>query len=110
MEFVDDVLYGITGNFLNLGKDGRLLQIDTKTGKAKLIVQTTPANRWAGIAVGTAVPADNEELLANSNPKSEIPNNNPEPRLTQKEKEKEMQLLTIDTKANCYVIDPDRNG
>jgi len=96
MEFIDNVLYGVTGNFFNLGKDGQLLRINTKTAKGTVITQTTPASRWAGMTVGTAVPASQEKDTSKNNSDSKI---------LIKEEER-MQLLTIDTKANCYVIDP----
>ena len=96
MEFVDNILYGITGNFFNLGKDGQLLRIDTKTGKGTVVAQTIPASRWAGMTVGAALPASNVGKPTNNNSDSE----------TLIKEEKQMQLLTIDTKANCYVIDP----
>jgi hypothetical protein len=51
MEFVGNVLYGVTGRFFNLGKDGQLIRINTKTGKGTLVAQTKPSGRWAGIAV-----------------------------------------------------------
>lgn len=110
MEFIDNILYGVTGNFFNLGKDGRLLRIDTQTGKGTVITQTTPASRWAGITVGAVVPASNVEQLTNNSDdqtliKEEVQmqsNNNPDYKTAI---QKQMQLLTIDTKANCYVID-----
>ena len=95
MEFVDNILYGVTGNFFDLGEDGQLLRIDTKTGKGRVITQTTPASRWAGMTVEAAVPASNVEEPIDNNSDSKIST-----------KEKEMQQLTIDTKVNCYVIDP----
>ncbi|MEL6440246.1 MAG: hypothetical protein AAFQ80_13440 [Cyanobacteria bacterium J06621_8] len=104
MEFVDNVLYGVTGNFFDLGKDGQLLRISTKTGKGKVIAQTQPASRWAGITVVTEVPAIQEAEDTNRKVSTPEPDNvNPE---LSTPKEKVMQLLTIDTKANCYVIDP----
>ena len=112
MEFVNNVLYGVTGNFFDLGKDGRLLRIDTKTGKGTVISQTTPISRWAGITVAAVVPASNVEEPTNNNSDSETfkkekqmqPINNVDSKTGIEEKQ--MQLLTIDTKANCYVIDP----
>ena len=112
MEFVDNVLYGVTGNFSDLGKDGLLLRIDTKTGKGTAIAQTTPASRWAGMTVEAAVPASNVEESTNNNSDSEtlikkekMPTNNNSDSKTAI-KEEQIKLLTIDTKANCYVIDP----
>ena len=113
MEFVDNVLYGVTGNFGNLGKDGQLLSIDTKTGKGTVITQTTPASRWAGITVETAVPASNVKEATNNNSDSEtlikeekMPQNNTSDSKTAIKEGQEIKQLTIDTKANCYVIDP----
>nr|WP_201280278.1 hypothetical protein [Hassalia byssoidea] len=51
MEFVGDVLYGVTGNFFNLGKDGQLIRINTTTGKGTLVTMTEPKGRWAGITI-----------------------------------------------------------
>ena len=132
MEFVDNILYGVTGNFFDLGEDGRLLRIDTKTGKGAVITKTTPASRWAGMTVGTPVPAnDVEETIDNNSDQlpasssDEITETEPEPSfaggvpLSEEEttsnsdletsiKERtRMPQLTIDTKANCYVIDPE---
>ena len=96
MEFVGDVLYGVTGNFFNLGKDGQLIRIDTKTGKGTLVTKTDPLGRWAGMTIYEPATAITTETPAkvNSNEQSETT------------MEKNMQLLTIDTKNNCYVIDP----
>ncbi|MCA1990576.1 MAG: hypothetical protein LDL41_00800, partial [Coleofasciculus sp. S288] len=54
MEFLGDVLYGVTGNFFNLGRDGQVIQIDTTTGAGTLITTTEPVRRWAGLSVGEA--------------------------------------------------------
>src|SRR4028118_773895 len=51
MEFVGDVLYGVTGNFFNLGKNGQLIRINTTTGKGTLVTMTEPKGRWAGISI-----------------------------------------------------------
>ncbi|WP_413164315.1 hypothetical protein ACL6C3_00450 [Capilliphycus salinus ALCB114379] len=51
MKFLGDTLYGVTGSFFNLGKDGELLKIDTQTGAATLIGMTAPISRWAGMAI-----------------------------------------------------------
>ena len=91
MEFIDDVLYGVTGNFFNLGKDGQLLRIDTKTGKGMVVTKTAPAGRWAGMTIYQPATVT-ETVSGNSNQNIE---------------EENMQLLTIDTKNNCYVIDPE---
>ena len=93
MEFVDDVFYGVTGNFFNLGKDGQLLRIDIKTGKGTVVTTTNPIGRWAGMTVYQ--PATVTATASTSN------------NLNQTTEEENMQLLTIDTKNNCYVIDPD---
>ena len=95
MEFVDDVLYGVTGNFFNLGKDGQLIRIDTKTGKGTVVTKTNPIGRWAGMTVYEPATVQTETI-------SEI-----SPNQSQTTVEENMQLLTIDTKNNCYVIDPE---
>ncbi len=87
MEFVGDVLYGVTGNFFDLGKDGQLIRIDTNTGKGTLVTTTDPLGRWAGITI--------------YQPATEVIT---EPPIT--EEDQEMKQLTINTKDNCYVIDP----
>ena len=92
MEFIEDVLYGVTGNFFNLGKDGQLLRIDTETGKGTVVTQTDPVGRWAGMSVYSSATAQTATTSDNSNQKTR--------------EEETMQLLTIDTKNNCYVIDP----
>ena len=51
MEFVGNVLYGVTGNFFNLGKNGQLIRINTTTGKGTLVTMTEPKGRWAGISI-----------------------------------------------------------
>ncbi len=51
MEFFGDVLYGVTGNFFDLGSDGQLIQIDTTTGAGTLVTTTNPVGRWAGISI-----------------------------------------------------------
>ncbi|MDY6784548.1 MAG: hypothetical protein SW833_18710 [Cyanobacteriota bacterium] len=51
LEFIGDTLYGVTGNFFDLGKDGQLICIDLKTGKGSVVVNTDPLGRWGGIAV-----------------------------------------------------------
>ena len=53
MEFVGDVLYGVTGNFFKLGKDGQLIRIDTTTAQGSLVAITDPIGRWAGIAINS---------------------------------------------------------
>lgn len=94
MEFIDDVLYGVTGNFFNLGKDGQLLRIDTRTGKGIVVTKTNPVGRWAGMTVYQPTTAKTKT----------VPQINPNQ--SQSAVEENMQLLTIDTKNNCYVIDP----
>lgn len=42
MEFVGDTLYGVAGNFFDLGEDGQLITIDTTTGKGTLVTNTDP--------------------------------------------------------------------
>ena len=93
MEFIDDVLYGITGNFFNLGKDGQLIRIDTKTGKGSFVTKTNPIGRWAGMTVYQPAEVTTVSTSDNSNQQTTVESN--------------MQLLTIDTKNNCYVIDPE---
>jgi hypothetical protein len=51
MEFFGDVLYGVTGNFFELGSDGQLIQIDITTGAGTLVATTDPVGRWAGISI-----------------------------------------------------------
>ena len=101
MEFVGDVLYGVTGNFFDLGKDGQLISIDTSTGKGSLLTTTDPLGRWAGMtiyepAIETAKTAKTTTTTNSTDEQSEI----------QKE-EQEMKQLVINTKENCYVIEPD---
>jgi hypothetical protein len=90
------VLYGVTGNFFNLGKDGQIIRIDTKTGRGKVVTKTNPLGRWAGMT--RFVPA----TVKTSPAKTTVKTSNQ----TQSTAEENMQLLTIDTKDNCYVIDP----
>ena len=60
MEFVGDVLYGVTGNFFNLGKNGQLIRINTTTGKGTLVTMTEPKGRWAGISIYEPASSNNE--------------------------------------------------
>ncbi|BAY22499.1 hypothetical protein NIES2100_22620 [Calothrix sp. NIES-2100] len=100
MEFVGDVLYGVTGNFFNLGKDGQLIRIDTKTGKGTLIATTEPVGRWAGISLYEPVTAATTVITSEAqSQKAKVPQ-----AITTAKKES-MSILTIDTKNNCYVID-----
>ncbi|MEB3282389.1 MAG: hypothetical protein VKK42_26075 [Lyngbya sp.] len=66
MKFFGDTLYGVTGSFFNLGKDGQLLKIDTKTGAATLIGITDPISRWAGMSIyqeiADKVPVDSKPV------------------------------------------------
>src|SRR4028118_1584543 len=103
IEFVGNVLYGVTGRFFNLGKDGQLIRINTKTGKGALVAQTKPSSRWAGIAVYQ--PAAEAIATIPSKPNTEA---TPAPQTPTTTPEETMQLLTIDTKANCYVINTDQ--
>ena len=104
LEFIDNTLYGVTGNFYNLGKDGQLIRIDIKTGKGTLVKTTEPKGRWAGITIYQPVEEVEKVVTTvsiNDSKKqekviSQVVNN----------QEEVMSLLTIDTKENCYVIDP----
>ena len=103
IEFVGNVLYGVTGRFFNLGKDGQLIRINTQTGKGTLVAQTKPSGRWAGIAVYQ--PAAGAIATIPSKPNTEATQAPQTPTTTPEET---MQLLTIDTKENCYVINTDQ--
>ncbi|MBD2356046.1 hypothetical protein H6G41_15685 [Tolypothrix sp. FACHB-123] len=104
MEFVGDVLYGVTGNFFNLGKDGQLIRIDTKTGKGTLVAITEPVGRWAGISLYEPVTAVTTAITSKltSEEQSEKIKVSQEIKTV---KEGNVSILTIDTKNNCYVID-----
>ncbi|MFN6499054.1 MAG: hypothetical protein RMX65_018940 [Nostoc sp. DedQUE01] len=106
MEFVGDILYGVTGNFFKLGKDGQLIRIDTTTGKGTLVAITDPIGRWAGITIYEPATAVVTKIApeVNSNGKSEVKKSQ-EIKVI---KEENMSILTIDTKNNCYVINPDQ--
>jgi hypothetical protein len=98
LAFIGDVLYGVTGNFFNLGKDGQLIRIDTHTGKGTLVTTTHPIGRWAGMTIYEPVTQNTSAPGSTTIPSAQ----------TDKAiKEEDMKLLTIDTKNNCYVIDPD---
>jgi hypothetical protein len=56
MKFYDNTLYGITGNFFNLGKNGELITINTNNAKGTLITMTDPAKRWAGFEIYNPLP------------------------------------------------------
>jgi hypothetical protein len=103
IEFVGNVLYGVTGRFFNLGKDGQLIRINTKTGKGTLVAQTKPSGRWAGIAVYQPAAEAIETVTSKVNPEA-----TQAPQTTTTTREETMQLLTIDTKENCYVINTDQ--
>jgi hypothetical protein len=103
IEFVGNVLYGVTGRFFNLGKDGQLIRINTQTGKGTLVAQTKPSGRWAGIAVYQPAAEAIATVTAKVNPEA-----TQAPQTTTTTREETMQLLTIDTKANCYVINTDQ--
>ncbi|WP_375471463.1 hypothetical protein [uncultured Nostoc sp.] len=106
MEFVGDILYGVTGNFFKLGKDGQLICIDTTTGIGTLVTITDPIGRWAGITIYEPATAVITEIApeVNSNEKLEKTKSQD----IQAIKEENMNILTIDTKNNCYVIDRDQ--
>jgi hypothetical protein len=135
MEFVGDVLYGVTGNFFNLGKNGQLIRINTTTGKGTLVTMTEPKGRWAGISIYEPATVVTTEITpeVKSDEKSETTKeetSQPIPTYTipaavKQEKtsqgtpaivsqesktirEESMSILTIDTKNNCYVINPDQ--
>ena len=103
IEFVGNVLYGVTGRFFNLGKDGQLIRINTQTGKGTLVAQTKPSGRWAGIAVYQPAPEAIATVTSKANPEA-----TQAPQTTTTTREETMQLLTIDTKENCYVINTDQ--
>jgi hypothetical protein len=51
IEFFGDVLYGVTGNFFELGSNGQLIEINTTTGVGTLVATTDPVGCWAGISL-----------------------------------------------------------
>ena len=120
LEFVGNTLYGVTGNFFNLGKDGQVIRIDTKTGKGILVTTTEPKGRWAGMSVyqpvGKMNSQNSQTVISTNGSKNQDtviqekvtsqPNNQNQNQKQEKEKEPAMSVLTIDTKENCYVIDP----
>jgi len=103
MEFVGNVLYGVTGRFFNLGKDGQLIRINTQTGKGTLVAQTKPSGRWAGMAVYQPAAEVIPTITSKVNPEATQAE-----QTTTTTREETMQLLTIDTKQNCYVINTDQ--
>ncbi|MGB3536290.1 MAG: hypothetical protein WBA13_22580 [Microcoleaceae cyanobacterium] len=56
MKFYGNTLYGVTGSFFNLGKDGELIQINTNNGKGKLVAMSDPIGRWAGFEIYDQLP------------------------------------------------------
>ena len=105
MEFVGDALYGVTGKFFNLGKDGQVIRINTTTGQGTLVATTDPIGRWAGITIyEPATVATMENAPEVSGEKS----GTTKPQEIEPIKEENMSILTIDTKNNCYVIDPNQ--
>ncbi|GAB1538872.1 hypothetical protein NUACC21_15360 [Scytonema sp. NUACC21] len=140
MEFVGNALYGVTGNFFNLGKDGQLIRIDTTTGQGTLVAMTDPIGRWAGITIYEPTTAAVTTITSEVTPKekseksavsqesktsyeqtsavttkvtSEVTSNGKSEKITvsqgsQTISEKVMSILTIDTKNNCYVINPEQ--
>ncbi|MGB3649894.1 MAG: hypothetical protein WBA41_01600 [Rivularia sp. (in: cyanobacteria)] len=113
LEFIGETLYGVTGNFFSLGKDGELIRIDTKTGKGTLVTTTEPKARWAGISIYQ--PVEEVKTEKSQTEKSQtvsastsINDSKEQEKVSQVavNQEKGMSLLTIDTKDNCYVIDP----
>jgi hypothetical protein len=115
IDLIDNVLYGITGNFFDLGQDGQLIRIDPTTGKGTLVTATDPIGRWAGITTYQPVISQSEQTPV-------IPSQNriTQPIISQSEQtpiipsqsdktiqENDMSLLTINPKNNCYVINTD---
>ncbi|MBH8561786.1 hypothetical protein I8748_06285 [Nostoc sp. CENA67] len=107
LEFVNDVLYGVTGNFFQLGKDGQLISIDTKTGKGTLVAITEPIGRWAGITIYEPATKRVVEITPEVKPEENFHNSKTMQVITTA-KGKNVNILTIDTKTNCYVIDPNQ--
>ena len=77
LEFVGDVLYGVTGSFFNLGKDGQLIRIDTNTGSGTFVAMTDPIARWAGLTVGAPVSVEEEEPVSEETPTVEVDEEEP---------------------------------
>ncbi|MCG6138673.1 MAG: hypothetical protein MET45_29440 [Nostoc sp. LLA-1] len=105
IEFVNGTLYGVTGNFFQLGKDGQLIRIDIKTGKGTLIAMTDPIGRWAGMAIYPQRTAGVSVTTPQLKPEEKPENIKVDQEIKTSKKEKLMSTLTIDTKTNCYVID-----
>ncbi|MEM9218499.1 MAG: hypothetical protein AAGD25_29685 [Cyanobacteria bacterium P01_F01_bin.150] len=113
MKFIDHGLYGVAGQYEGLGgSNGQVIRIDTTTGKGRLITTTTPASCWAGLAVVTPVASSSQTSGIGKQGKQgkQIRADNPPSTLVSKKvnttTEQTMTLLTIDTKTNCYVIEP----
>ena len=113
MKFIDHVLYGVAGQYKGVGgTNGQVIQIDTTTGQGTLVTTTTPASCWAGLAAGISVPSDAPKISTDqADPPARplAPVESPSTPVSKKintTKEQNMGLLTIDTKKNCYVIDP----
>ena len=91
MEFYDGILYGVAGNFFNLGQDGQLLRIDINTGAGTLITSTTPLGRWAGLSIfkgrTTEISVTNTAVAQTSS---------------------HFRRLTMDSTTDCYVLDSKR--
>jgi len=105
MEFYDDVLYGVTGSFFGLGDDGQLLRIDTTTGAGTLVTMTNPIGRWAGISIYEPIPKATSRITLEANPRAtESVTTGRTTSSTPEVKELGMNILTIDPKENCYVI------
>lgn len=118
MKFIGDTLYGVVGQYKGVGgTDGQVIRMDTTTGQGTLVTTTRPALCWAGMAIyaghtiavpagqpeSSNVPSSTEEEASQQNP----PTDDILSRDDSKTQETAMALLTIDTKSNCYVINPD---
>ncbi|MEM7063905.1 MAG: hypothetical protein AAF572_12160 [Cyanobacteria bacterium P01_B01_bin.77] len=103
MKFIGNDLYGVAGKYEGLGgSNGQLIRIDKATGQGQLVTTTDPLACWAGIAIGAPVPVQPPSIAVK--PIGITPQSPVQP--PTKSKEEAMSLLTIDTKDNCYVIDP----
>ncbi|MEM9117204.1 MAG: hypothetical protein AAGD09_04900 [Cyanobacteria bacterium P01_F01_bin.56] len=117
MKFIGDTLYGVAGEYRGVGgSDGQVIRIDTATGQGTLITTTEPALCWAGMAVYAAASANvsqppkvltddqtsSNDLTSAADSKEPVSATN-----AQTQPKDTMALLTIDTKDNCYVINPD---
>lgn len=103
MKFIGDELYGVAGKYEGVGgSNGQLIRLNKSTGQGQLVTTTNPLACWAGIAIGAPVAAQPpSEPVAPIGIAFQPPTQKKE-----KEEKEEMSLLTIDTKSNCYVIDP----